>query len=121
MVGRQGFFAALFDFSFAELVTTRFARAAYRIAITAAGVLVLVFFVYGVMKSRTLGIALVVGGGVAFLLCVVLLRVWLEALVVVSRIAAQTEEIAEQVAGIALNTARGSEVEPSARGGSASR
>ena len=118
MAGKPGFFAALFDFSFTDLVTTRLASAVYALAVGAAGLLALVVTVYGLGQSPGLGILFAIVAGVGFLLCVVLVRLWLEAVVVLSRIAEHAEEIAEQVAGIAVDTATGSRSERSAHVGS---
>jgi len=118
MAGKPGFFAALFDFSFTDLVTTRLASAVYALAVGAAGLLTLVVTVYGLGQSPGLGILFAIVAGVGFLLCVVLVRLWLEAVVVLSRIAEHAEEIAEQVAGIAVDTATGSRSERSAHVGS---
>ena len=111
MTGKKGFFAVLVDFSFTDLVTTRLASAVYVLAVAGAGLLAFGVFVYGVMQSLTLGIVFLLGAGVAVLFWVLLVRLWLEAVVVLSRIAEQTEEIAEQLAGIALNTAATSQSE----------
>ena len=103
MPGRKALFAALFDFSFTDLVTTRLAGAVYVLAVAAAGLLAFGVFVYSMMQSLALGIVLLLAAGVAVLSWLLLVRLWLEAVVVLSRIAAQTEEIAEQVAGIAVD------------------
>lgn len=115
MATRTGFFAALFDWSLTELLTTRVARAVYILAIAAAVLLTAVAFVYGLRSSPTLGIVLTVAAGVGLVSCLVFVRLSLEAVMVLSRIAAQTEEIAEQVAGIAVDIAAHSRVEGSQR------
>lgn len=107
MVSRHGFFATVFDFSFTELVTARLVRAVYVLAAAGAGLLACAAFTYGMMQSPALGIVLLFGAGVAALIAVLLVRVWLETVVVLLRIADQTEEIAEQLAGIAVEVARG--------------
>jgi len=106
MADKPGFFAALFDFSFTDLVTTRLASTVYVLAVAGSGLLAFGVFVYGMMQSLTLGIVLLAAAGVGSLFCAVFVRLWLEGVVVLSRIAAQTEEIAEQVAGIAVQGTR---------------
>jgi hypothetical protein len=118
MAGKVGFFAALIDFSFAESVTLRLepvtlrlAKGAYGVAVAVAAVGVVVSFAAGMTQSPTLGVVSLVIAVSASLFGIMVVRLWLEMMVVLFRIAEHTEEIAEQVAGIAGDTATHSQVE----------
>jgi Domain of unknown function (DUF4282) len=105
MPGETGFLTAVFDFSFTESVTTRVARGLYGLAMAMGGLLAVLLVTLGLAQSLFLGVLSLVVAGVGFLLFVAVVRLWLEAAVVRFRIAERTEEIAEEVAGIAVNTA----------------
>lgn len=105
----RGFFSALFDFSFAELVATRLVKGLYVLAVGAAGLVGVGIVLYGMSRSLWLGVLSFLVGAFVLSLGVAVVRLWLEAAVVLMRIADQTEEIAEQVAGIAVNTGEGSQ------------
>lgn len=113
----RGFFSALFEFSFVELVATRLVKGLYVLVVGAAGLLGAGIVLYGMSRSLWLGILFFAVGALVLSSGVVAVRLWLEAAVVLMRIADQTEEIAEQVAGIAVNTAsRAASVQPIASG-----
>jgi len=104
-----------FEFPLGAPMTRRLARAAYVVTIAFLGVVALGVVVYSAMRSLAIG-ALVLGiSGAGVFVAASLLRLWLGALVSLSRIEEQSEEIAEQVAGIALNTAPLAEPARSAR------
>jgi hypothetical protein len=94
-----------FDFSLGRPMTPRLARAIYGLALAVLAILAVTAVVYGAMLSPALGVLIIAVAGAGVLLGAVLLRLWLGALLAVTRLEERTEEIAEQVAGIALNTA----------------
>ena len=91
----KGFFGRLFDLSFSEFVTTSIIKVLYVIAIigSAIGGLVIVF---GGLASKSFSGALVglILGPLAFVLYVILARIWMEVLIVLFRIAENTAKIA---------------------------
>jgi len=94
-VDARGFFSSLFDFSFASFITTKIIKILYIIAIIGAGIGGL-FILFGGFASKSfLG---VLGGLIfaptAFILYVILARVWMEILIVMFRIAENTDKIA---------------------------
>jgi len=116
MLRKAGLIAALLDFSFAAPgVTWRLARAAYRLTMAVFGILGLGALIYAAIQPPAVGALVLAVTGVGLLFGLVLIRFWLGALVVLSRIEEQAEEIADQVAGIALNTAPVSEPDDRAR------
>ncbi len=91
----KGFFARLFDLSFNEFITTKIIKVLYIIAIIGAAVGAL-FVLFGGFASRSfmgavMGLIL---APLAFLLYVIMARVWMEVLIVMFRIAEHTAKIA---------------------------
>lgn len=106
MLSQHGFFSAVLDLSFSELVTAKLAKGLYRLVVGGAGLLGVAIVLYGLSQSVWLGLLSLLTVSLVLLLAIVVVRVWLEAELVLMRIADQMEEIAEQVAGIAMDTAR---------------
>lgn len=102
MESRHGFFSAVLDLSFSELVTARHAKELYTVAVGGAGLLSVAIVLYGLSRSPWLGILSFLVTAPVLLFVVIVVRLGLEAGAVLMRIAEQTEEIAEQVAGIAV-------------------
>ena len=93
-MGGGGFFRALFDFSFTQFVTEKIIMALYILAI----VLFLFVVIFGVITAFGQGffegIIGLVFSPVVLLVYIVIVRVWLEFIVVVFRIADHTRETA---------------------------
>jgi MFS family permease len=106
MAGRHGLLAALLDASFTELMTQRMAGAVYGGVVAGLGIVTGAVVAYGVARDPGFGLVFVIGAAAAFVVLVLIVRLLLEAAVVLVRIADQTEEIAEQVAGMAVGVAR---------------
>jgi hypothetical protein len=91
------FFGSLFDFSFSQFVTEHLIRVlyilAFIVAVIAAISSVVALFSQGVMA----GLFSILLAPLAFLLVMVIARVWLEMLVVLFRIASYLREINEKV------------------------
>ena len=91
-----GFLAALFDFSFSRFVSTKLVVVAYIFSL----MLVLFGVVYSVVMSFSSsfwsGIWSLIFAPVVFVVVLTLIRVWLEFVVVVFRIADHVHKIAEQ-------------------------
>lgn len=112
MAGQRRFLAALFEFSFTELVTERVAGTVYGVAVGAIGILAGAVVAFGFAQHPALALLFVTGAAAGFLASVLVVRVWLEAVVVLVRIAEQAEELAEQVAGIAMELRRTEQSHP---------
>ena len=97
---------ALFEFSFAESVTPRIAKALYRLAVAAAAVLAVLVAAAGLGGSLLSGLGWMVFGLLLFVVLVGASRIGLEAALVLFRIAEDAQEIAEHGAAIALNTSQ---------------
>ena len=99
-MGGGGFFRALFDFSFTQFVTEKIIIALYILAI-----LLFVFVViFGVITAFTQGlwegIIGLIFAPIALIVYIVIVRVWLEFIVVIFRIADHAQQIA-------VNTSKG--------------
>ncbi len=93
----KGFFAALFDLSFTEFVTTKLIKLLFIIAILASGLGALFLLVPAIMYgSGASTILYLVIAPVVFLVSVLLSRIWLELVIVIFRIAENTTKIANQ-------------------------
>jgi hypothetical protein len=97
-----GFFGALFDFSFTRFVTEKIIMALYVLAI----VLFIFVVIYGIVSAFSRGflpgIISLVFSPIVLLVYIVVVRVWLEFIVVVFRIADHAQQIA-------VNTRKGGE------------
>lgn len=96
MEQKKGFFAALFDFSFSEFITTRIIKILYVVGMILAVLAALGLMVSGFTQSVGVGILSLILSPIVFLVYVIVFRVWLEFIIVVFRIAEHTEEIAKQ-------------------------
>lgn len=91
---------SLFDFSFSKFVTTSLIRILYVIGFIANILIAIVLFVLGavlvvsVQDSFLLGVFFIILSPIAFLLLTILLRVQLEVVIVIFRIAEYLREMA---------------------------
>ncbi len=97
---------ALFDVSFTEFVTPKMIKLLYVLSLAAIGLWALVLVVAALTQSLIVGLGYLLAAILLFLVGAILVRVWLEIIAVVFRIAANTAEIAEYGAEIAVNTGR---------------
>ena len=92
----KGFFGSLFDMSFTEFVTTRIIKVLFVLAIIVSVIISIALFI-GCLQSGAPGILLgLVIAPLAFLLYVIVARVWLEVVIVLFRIAENTGRLVEQ-------------------------
>ena len=81
----------LFDFSFNQCITSKIVPFLYGLSLLSAGLLALLFILFGFNTSTVLGIfILLIGAPLLFLLMVILSRVCLESMIVLFRISRQT-------------------------------
>jgi hypothetical protein len=93
----KGFFAALFDFSFSEFITTKIIKIIYAILIVLAGIVALLLIGVGFNASKAVGVIALIFSPVVFIIYVIFARLWLEVLIVVFKIAEHAKDIALNV------------------------
>ena len=92
---REGFFQALFDFSFTSFITSKLIRILYGLAILGAAFGALLLIVAGFSDSTATGLLMLfIGGPLFFVFSVIYARVLLELIIVIFRIAEHAAEIA---------------------------
>jgi hypothetical protein len=90
----RGFLGALFDFSFSEFLTPKIIKILYGIGLVLAAIGALVFIGAGFHRGAAAGIIFLIISPLVFLLYALGVRVYLEILIVLFRIAGWVEEIA---------------------------
>lgn len=106
MASKPRFLRALLDFSFRELMTER-PGGVYGVAVAGLGIVAGAGAGYGFARHPELGLLIVTGVVAGFVVSALVMRLWVETAVVLGRIADQAEEIAEQLAGIAVEVGKG--------------
>ncbi len=94
MPDEKGLFQGLFDFSFRELLTPRMIKLLYLIALLAGGIAVVAAVINGLQQSAAQGLLALVFGLISLFVWVLYSRVLLEVLVVLFRIAENTDRMA---------------------------
>lgn len=94
----KGFLGALFDFSFKELITTKVIKLVYILGIGVAALGSIVMLVAGLLQGGA-GAASIIVAPLMFLLWVIGLRIWLELVMVIFKIADNTDILAGKAAG----------------------
>lgn len=92
----KGFFGALFEFSFSEFLTPKIIKVLYGIGLALAAIGALVFIVAGFHRGVGTGIIFLIISPLVFLLYALGVRIYLEILIVMFRIAGWVEEIASR-------------------------
>ena len=92
----KGFLASLFDMSFTEFITTRIIKALYTLAIFLSAIAVVLMVYEGFSFNFLTGLGTLILAPLAFLLYVVLTRIWLELVIVIFRIAENTSRMVER-------------------------
>jgi len=91
----QDFFSTLFDFSFSEFVTTKIIKVIYGIGVLFAGIVAIAFIVKGFDASAFLGILALIVSPVVFIIYIILIRVWLEVVIVLFKISEDVQNMAK--------------------------
>ncbi len=91
----QDFFNALFDFSFKEFVTIKIIKVIYGIGLFFAAIGALAVLVKGFQAGTLLGILALILTPVVFILYSILVRVYLEVIIVLFRISEDVKLLAE--------------------------
>lgn len=95
----RGFLASLFDLSFNEFITTRLIKVIFVLGIVIAGLLSFSMFVGGASQGFFPFLMMLIVAPLLFLVYVVVLRVWLELVIVIFRIAENIQRIADGKVG----------------------
>ncbi|MCF7793473.1 MAG: DUF4282 domain-containing protein [Candidatus Cloacimonetes bacterium] len=90
MEEKKGFLGALFDFSFSEFITTKVIKFLFILGVVISIILAIGFIVAGFNMSTALGILFLILSPLCFLIYVILIRIWLEIIIVVFKIAENT-------------------------------
>ena len=91
----QDFFSTLFDFSFSEFVTTKIIKVIYGIGVLFAGIVAIAFIVKGFDASAFLGILALIVSPVVFIIYIILIRVWVEVVIVLFKISEDVRNMAK--------------------------
>jgi len=92
----KGFFGSLFDFSFTEFITPRIIKLLFVLAIIISGIAALVMFFVGIVQGGAGALLAIILAPLLFLIYVVGARVWLELIMIMFRIADNTDKLAER-------------------------
>ena len=95
MEGPQGFFTTLFDFSFSEFIVPKILKVLYGLGILGAAIAALGFIVNGFSAGVLGGIVMIILSPVIFVIGVILVRVYLEVVLVLFRIADNTAKMVQ--------------------------
>ncbi len=90
------FFKSLFDISFSNLLTTKIIKVLYILAIVFSGLMALGFIVSGFSASSGAGLFMLILAPVIFLLHVISARVFLEIVIVIFKIAENTQKMVQR-------------------------
>jgi len=96
MQEKKGFLGALFDFSFSEFITIKLIKILYILGIIFSTIVAIIFIVSGFNISTGVGIIFLILSPIIFLLYVILIRIWLEIIIVIFKIAENTKQLAEK-------------------------
>ena len=91
----KGFFASLFDLSFSEFITPRIIKLLFVLAIIISAIVALVLLIGGIAQGGGTAFLALIGTPLLFLLYVIMARVWLELIMVMFRIAGNTDKLVE--------------------------
>ena len=93
----KGFFGSLFDFSFTEFITTSIIKVLYILAVIGSAIAAIGLLISGFASGKAAGVLFaIVISPIAFILYVILARVWMEVILVLFRIAENTGKLVEQ-------------------------
>ncbi len=93
MNNSSGFFNTLYDFSFSEFVTTKIIKILYAIGIFFAAIGALMFIIWGFRSSVLFGLLTIILSPVVFVIYSILVRVYLEIVIVIFKIAENTSAL----------------------------
>ena len=92
----KGFFTNLFDFSFSEFIVPQILKILYGIGILGSAIVALMFIVSGFHGGVFTAILAIILSPVIFVIAVILVRVYLEVVMVLFRIADNTSKMVKE-------------------------
>ena len=97
MDDHKGFFGALFDFTFTDFITTKIIKLLYILLLIAAGIgtLIAIVSTFGCCGTGWGLLTLLILAPLGFIVAVICIRVYMEIIIVLFRIAENTTIIAE--------------------------
>jgi len=95
---QRGFFGALFDISFSELITTRVIKFLFVLAIIASAIASIVYIGAAFTHSIGVGVLVLIISPLVFIVYVTVARIWLEVLIVIFRISDDVKRMADKEA-----------------------
>lgn len=90
----KGFFGSLFDLSFSEFITPRIIKLLFIISIIVSAIFAGMLLVRWLYMGDGAAFLALIGAPLLFLLYVIMARVWLEVIMVLFRIADNTDQLA---------------------------
>jgi uncharacterized membrane protein len=91
---QKGFLGSLFELSFSSMVTARIIQLLYALALIGIGLLTIVWIAAAFSASEAAGIIVLLFSPLIFLVMTIFVRVYLEAVIVLFKIAESTAEVA---------------------------
>lgn len=92
----KGFFTNLFDFSFSKFIVPQIIKILFGIGIFGSAIVALKFIVTGFQAGAFLAILAIIVSPVVFVVSVILVRVYLEVVMVLFRIADNTSKMVKE-------------------------
>ncbi|NOZ62396.1 MAG: DUF4282 domain-containing protein [Calditrichaeota bacterium] len=92
----QDFLNTLFDFSFKDFVTIKIIKVIYAIGILFAGIGAIAVIIKGFGAGVLAGILALILSPIVFIIYTILIRVWLEVVIVLFRISEDVRDIAKK-------------------------
>lgn len=99
MQNDKGLLGSLFDLSFSSFITTRLVKVLFALAIVASAIGALVIAVSGFSQGFFAGLGTLLMAVLMFFIYVIAVRVWLELIIVIFRIAENVSLIASSKTG----------------------
>lgn len=82
----RGFISSLFDFSFSEFITPKIVSVLYMIGVISAGISTIAMIFFSFFRDGTTGLFAILLSPLLFFLYVIVLRLWLEIIIVLFKI-----------------------------------
>jgi hypothetical protein len=93
----KGFFKSLFDISFDAFITTKIIKFVYVLLMVIIGIMAIWGIVFAFIASTWLGVlTLFILAPIGFLIYIIIVRIWLELVIVIFKIAENTGHLAKQ-------------------------
>lgn len=95
MLKPSNFLKKLFDFSFSEFIALRIVSVLYMLAVGLTGLGAIAYILIALQEGIAAGLIAIILAPIVFLIYIILIRIGLESMIIVFRIAEHTSQIAE--------------------------